>query len=98
MVPKFKCNCGEYINCSEIPNPNGYYFAGENDISDDEYEEIAKDGHLTIFDRLLHMLKCPSCGRLVVFWDQYHENPEFFTSEGFDEPNLQAAHPENPKE
>ncbi len=72
----------ECINCSEIPNPNAYYFIPEVEISDGEYEKIENDGNLTaIFARLSHMLKCPTCGRLVLFADKYFENPEFFKPE-----------------
>lgn len=77
-MPAYKCNCGEYIDCSGIPNPNALLY-----IADVEYDEMPENVVSNeLLDKFKRILVCPNCHRLVVFWDEYFGEAEFYKREG----------------
>jgi hypothetical protein len=64
-MPKVLCSCDNVINCSEIPCEDEYLL-----ISEVEYDKLPHpldSGELVKLATLV--VRCPSCQRLIVFWD-----------------------------
>lgn len=79
-MPKLACHCGHILDLTPIPNHVEYAF-----FNVDRWDECIallaaaaqSDGDLPLGDRLSdalagfvdHFYRCPTCGRLIVFWD-----------------------------
>ena len=69
MMPKMKCKCDTILNYGKIPCPLEYCF-----ISDVEYDKIdATIEWQELYARMNSFLKCPTCGRVWIFWDGFQE-------------------------
>lgn len=71
-MPKIVCKCGEWLLYGDIPNPIEWLL-----ISDIEYDKFsgvvdAED----VYRVMKHLLRCPNCGRLWVFWNGFDHEPE----------------------
>lgn len=77
MGTKTHCRCGELLRWSQIPNPIEWVFMSDAKLIQlpDTVDYVALVGELNRF------LKCPSCGRLVVFWNGFGQDPEFYLPE-----------------
>ncbi len=76
-MPKFICKCSKVINCSNIPNEHEYHLI--SDVKLDTYKE-----KISLFEFSLDttiVLSCPSCSRLIVFWEGWDSKPQFFLLE-----------------
>ena len=66
-MPSMACECGHRIICGEIPCLDEWLL-----ISDVAYDRFAGSVDAEeIFKEMLHMLLCPKCGRLWVYWDGF---------------------------
>ena len=65
-MPKVICRCGDPISISDIPCSDEWLM-----ISDAKYESFGEKGVNAecLYREMTHVLKCPSCDRLLVFWD-----------------------------
>jgi hypothetical protein len=67
-MSSFFCKCHQRLRISgEIPNPIEWLI-----ISDTAYDGFAGliDAE-NLYHAFKHMLKCPNCGRLWVYWDGF---------------------------
>ena len=70
-MPKLLCKCNTVINYSHIPSLDEWLL-----ISDTEYDHFFGEvDSEELYRRFVHMLKCPTCERLRIFWEGF-ENPE----------------------
>jgi hypothetical protein len=75
-VAKFLCECGETIRTSgDIPHPHEWLLFADQAISDEAWEGPFSDLYNTI---AIHAFKCPTCGRLWVFWNGIQERPQCY--------------------
>ena len=76
-MPKVKCVCDQTISYSEIPNPNEWLM-----ISDHHFDRFSgKVDTEDIYRAMLPILKCPECGRLLVYWDGWNQPPAIYKRE-----------------
>lgn len=51
-------------------------------MSEEEYDKyIGMVDAEELYSEFIDMLKCQDCGRLIVFWDGYRDEPTFYRSE-----------------
>jgi len=70
-MPSYECKCEKRIDIGPIPNPNEWLM-----ISDTNYDDFS--GQIDaeyLYGKFIHMLKCPSCGRLWIFWEGFDKFP-----------------------
>ena len=74
-MPSVTCQCRNRIDLGAIPNPNEYLL-----ISDDDYDKYSGvvDTEL-LYSAFIHILKCPECERLIVFWGGFDHDPVFYS-------------------
>ena len=81
-MPKILCRCGNVINLSEIPSPDGFLLLPESElespligISGDAWiDELVKRGK--------EVYECNRCHRLLIFWDNNRNDvPSFYLRE-----------------
>jgi hypothetical protein len=92
-MPKIRCLCGEYINLSPIPNPQGFKLVWEPTIEDFVDELVSAHKHASSAQefekeayKLIHRRKpefpqvyeCPNCGRLLVLARASDAKPAFW--------------------
>jgi hypothetical protein len=73
-MPGIQCTCGERISYGEIPCPHEWLF-----VSDKQFEEFS--GQIDaeeVYRTMRSFLRCPSCGRLWVFWNGFQNAAEEF--------------------
>ena len=70
-MPKMLCRCGEVLRWSEIPNPIEWLLIA--DTAYDAYREPVDP--VELYRAMRHLLRCPACGRLWVFWDGFGGEP-----------------------
>ena len=76
-MPSILCRCGEKLGYGEIPNPIEWLA-----ISDKEYDAFACDINAEeLYRNMRSFLKCPSCGRLWMFWDGFEGLPTVYAPE-----------------
>lgn len=76
-MPKLRCQCQTIINYGYIPSPDEWLL-----IADSEYDQFvyAVDTE-ELYRQFKHMLKCPVCGRLHVFWNGFEYPPQAYIPE-----------------
>ena len=73
-MPSFLCTCGERVRIGTIPNPIEWLW-----VSDVEYDRFIEPvDPEELYKQFQHMLKCPNCERLLVFWDGFDKNPIYY--------------------
>lgn len=73
-MPSILCRCGDRIDLSMIPNPNEWLL-----VSDVEYDEFSEEVDAEkLYKRFRHMLICPNCKRLLIFWDGFDAEPSYY--------------------
>ncbi len=92
-MPKITCLCGENINLSPIPNPQGFKLIWEPMIEKFVLELVAAHRQAASAQefekqayKLFHLRKpefpqvyeCPNCGRLIVFARASDAKPAFW--------------------
>lgn len=92
-MPKLKCLCGEVINLSPIPNPNGFMIIGEVRIeslidrlleshihakSPQDFERRAYDLMLIEEPEFPHMYECSGCGELAILKTASDRHTQFW--------------------
>jgi hypothetical protein len=74
-VAKFLCACGDQIHTSGyVPHPYGWLLFADQDIPEGAWK--GNVGFKELYDRATHAFKCPTCGRLWVFWDGFEGEPQ----------------------
>lgn len=71
-MPSIRCHCTQVLRFGDIPNPIEWLL-----ISDVEFDRYsgAVDAEL-LYRNMKHLLRCPKCGRLWVFWNGLEQRPE----------------------
>ena len=74
MMPSIKCRCSEVLRFGDIPNPIEWLL-----ISDVDFDGFAGqvDAEL-LYRSMKHLLRCPRCGRLWIFWNGFAAQPEAY--------------------
>jgi hypothetical protein len=74
-MPGLGCKCGYRISYGEIPCSDEYLF-----ISDTEFESHWDKELDTqkLYEAMNGFLKCPTCGRLWIFWNGYQKAAQEF--------------------
>ena len=68
-MPKLLCKCGNLIDMSEIPAPDGYLLLSEQDWDQARAQATDLDGYDVELSRgWQETYLCPVCSRLIVFW------------------------------
>jgi hypothetical protein len=82
-MPKLRCKCETMINYGYIPSRDEWLL-----ISDTDYDGFSGmvDTEL-LYSRFIHMLKCPVCERLHVFWNGFDQPPQTYRPESPSENN-----------
>jgi hypothetical protein len=76
-MPSIKCKCGSFVNFSEIPNPNEWVI-----ISDIEFDSFPNNLNKDeLYRQMKSMLVCPTCKRILVFWNGFDNDPTFYKPE-----------------
>ena len=76
-MPNTTCSCGHRIWFGEIPCP--YEWLMISDTRYDDYQETVDAEAL--YGEMTHALKCPSCQRLLIFWEGFEQPPTIYTAE-----------------
>jgi hypothetical protein len=71
-MPGLDCRCGYRIRYSEIPCPDEWVFMSEKDY--EGYQGMVDAEAL--YCAFKSFLRCPSCGRLWVFWNGFQDEAE----------------------
>jgi len=73
-MPSHQCRCGHRISYGEIPAKDEWLF-----LPDAEFERFkgSVDAE-AVYRAMRSFLKCPSCGRLWMFWRGFDEAPQEF--------------------
>ena len=72
-MPKLLCRCDQVISFSAIPDEHSWWL-----ISDVEFDSfVGMVDAEAVFRVGRHVLRCPQCGRLWVFWDKTSPPTEY---------------------
>lgn len=71
-MPKMLCTCGEVLRWGEIPNPIEWLMIADGDFDRFRGPVEAEE----IYRAMTHLLRCPRCGRIWVFWEGFAAAPE----------------------
>ena len=76
-MPSIICKCGHRIVYGEIPCPDEWLL-----ISDVAYDQFAGmvDAE-EVYRAMCHLLLCPNCGRLWIYWDGFSKPPLAYARE-----------------
>ena len=86
-MPKILCRCDHVLDLILSPAPDGHRIVSEKMIYSlygskaESTDEIVSKINL----QSVKMYKCPSCGRLIVFWDRHNNEPTFYDVEPAEE-------------
>jgi hypothetical protein len=76
-MPSIQCQCGTRLRFGEIPNPIEFLL-----VADTEFDKVSEDQEWgKLYERMTHMLRCPVCSRLWVFWNGFSELPSSYHAE-----------------
>ena len=76
-MPSIFCSCGTLLDYGLIPSPIEWLA-----ISDVEYDSyVGSIDSDDLYKKMRSILKCPSCGRLWVFWGGFSEKPSVYAPE-----------------
>jgi hypothetical protein len=74
-MARFLCACGDQIRTSgDIPHPYEWLLIADRDVPDSAWE--GETSIKQIYELANHAFKCPTCGRLWVFWDGFDADPK----------------------
>lgn len=79
-MPKIICKCGVTLRYGDIPNPIEWLMIADEDF--DKFSGSVDAEELYVI--FTHMLRCPNCSRLWVFWNGFSEDPQVFTPDAAD--------------
>ena len=69
-MPYITCRCNKKISYSNIPCEHEWLM-----ISDTAFDSLSSPANIeNIYNSMTHILKCPDCNRLWVFWNGF-DNP-----------------------
>jgi hypothetical protein len=70
-MPKFLCRCSIVISTSDIPCEHEWLMI--SDVAYDKFEgSVDADA---LYRAMTGCLRCPSCGRLWIYWNGYQQEP-----------------------
>lgn len=76
-MPMLKCVCDQIIHYGEIPCQDEWLM-----ISDVKFDKFSgSTDSETIYKQMTHLLKCPNCCRLHIFWDGFGNPPQVYLKE-----------------
>ena len=90
-MPKITCICGEVINLSQIPHPQGFKIVSEEALetlvdnlidahktssSVKEFEKRTYDSLLTKNPGITQAYECPNCGTILIFANASDAKPK----------------------
>ena len=71
-MPSIACGCGRRIDFGAVPNPDEWLL-----ISDVAYDAVSGSVDAEdLYRKSVHMLRCPSCDRIWIFWDGFSGAPK----------------------
>ena len=76
-MSKFRCECDTVLRFGTIPNPDEYLLI--SDVQYDGFSGLVDAEKLYI--QMKSMLKCPTCGRLWIYWDGFSAAPTCYKLE-----------------
>lgn len=79
-MPKLRCKCDTIINYGTIPAVDEWLLISDVDF-DQFMGEIDTEA---LYRRFVHMLKCPTCQRLHIFWDGFSNMPTEYIVDNLD--------------
>ena len=76
-MTKWPCPCGATLTTSgPIPHPDGLYV-----LREELYQQRADAGDFDVIRESIGAHRCPSCGRLWVWWDGWDAEPTVYAPE-----------------
>jgi hypothetical protein len=79
-VPSMLCNCGERLRYGDIPCAIEWLV-----ISDVEYDKVSGTVDAEeLYRSMTHILQCPKCRRLWVYWNGFSQPPSEYMPKGND--------------
>ncbi len=76
-MPALACTCGHRIGYGQLPCADEWLLIADTAF-DGLTGAIETDD---LYRRMDHLLKCPACGRLWVFWDGFDKPPTGYARE-----------------
>ena len=77
-MAKWLCACGSQIQSSgPIPNPTEWLLVSDSDFDAFSGTVDAED----VYGAMSHAFRCPTCGRLHIFWGGFGEEPTIYRVE-----------------
>lgn len=76
-MPKLRCKCNTMINYGYIPSADEWLLISDTDFDQVSGEVNAED----VYRRFVHMLKCPTCHRLHIFWNGFDQPEKVYVAE-----------------
>lgn len=80
-MPSYLCKCQHRIDYSEIPAEASYHLVADLDAEVDD-DLVTYNATWTA---AAEVLRCPSCGRLWVFWNGMNQAPTEYELRGVDD-------------
>lgn len=77
-MPKVLCECGNWINLSDIPSPNQKLMISDNDF--DKYWETEIDVE-QLYKEMTLIVVCPICERLYAYYNGFDKPPVVYFKE-----------------
>lgn len=81
-MAKFRCICGTIIQTSG-PIPNELEWKILSDVEFDRFEGLVDAEEVYMASK--SVFKCPTCGRLWIFWGGMDESPQCYRPESLTE-------------
>ena len=79
-MPSYLCKCKTRIDYTQIPATCSYHLV-EDAAAEVQHDLITYNAS---WNESTEVLRCPSCGRLWVFWDGMSNAPTEYKCEGLD--------------
>ncbi|RYF76440.1 MAG: hypothetical protein EOO39_05570 [Cytophagaceae bacterium] len=76
-MSKFRCECDTVLRFGTIPNSDEYLLI--SDVHYDGFSGLVDAEEL--YMQMKSMLKCPTCGRLWIYWDGFNMAPTCYNLE-----------------
>ena len=82
-MPKLRCDCDTIINYGNIPAADEWLL-----ISDIDFDQFSEEVNAEkLYHRFVHMLKCPTCQRLHIYWNGFTKSPTTYLVGDMDHKN-----------
>ncbi|CAB3783741.1 hypothetical protein LMG28138_01700 [Pararobbsia alpina] len=76
-MPSIKCECGHRICYGDIPCSDEWLMMSDTAF-DKHHGQVDVD---ELYRAMTHVLKCPDCGWLWVYWNGFRNDPQGYRPE-----------------